>query len=309
MHKHHLPPVASALLVAAALIAAPLPGTGAAHAQSKGPGWFIPPQAQPAAPRPAARAAAAPAAREQVVPPPPAPVAPPGPLPDLANLPQLPVPTLPTLSKGTAPPVAVVGVLGVPEVMRASSAAQQVQKVIGARRDQLNHDAQTEQTAWRDLQQALVNERPHLSPAVVRARERALQERINTAQITFRDRNTIIQEAAQVALSQIERTLVAVIRQVAESRGMNLVLHRAQIALNVNAFDITQEVADELDRVLPSVQIPPDGMPAAKFLASLKVPVEPPPAAGPTVAKAAAAKAAAEAAAAKSAATSAPPKK
>jgi hypothetical protein len=95
---------------------------------------------------------------------------------------------------------------------------------------------------------------------------------------------------------------------------MNLVLHRAQIALNVNAFDITQQVADELDRVLPSVQIPPDGMPAAKFLASLKVPAEASPAAGPTVANAAAAKAAAEAAAAKaaaakSAATSAPPKK
>ncbi len=267
MQKHHLPRFAAAALAAAALLTAPLITASGVHAQNKGPGWFIPPQAQP---HPAPRRVATPPPQEPTVPPPPAPVAAPGPPPDFAKLPELPVPTLPDLAKGTAPPVAVVGVLGVPEVMRASGAAQQVQKVIGARRDKLNQDAQTEQAAWRDLQQALVNDRSRLTPTVVRARERALQERITNAQKTFRDRNTIIQEAAQVALGQIERTLIAVIRQVAASRGMNLVLHRAQIALNVNAFDITQQVADQLNKVLPAVRIPPDGMPAAKFLAMQK---------------------------------------
>ena len=62
--------------------------------------------------------------------------------------------------------------------------------MIGARRDKLNQDAQKEQAAWRDLQQALVNDRARLTPAVIRARERALQERITNAQKTFRDRNT-----------------------------------------------------------------------------------------------------------------------
>ncbi len=53
---------------------------------------------------------------------------------------------------------------------------------------------------------------------------------------------------------------MAVIRQVSESRGMNLVLHRQQVALNVNEFDITNQVAGELNRILPSVSIPPDGV-------------------------------------------------
>jgi Skp family chaperone for outer membrane proteins len=180
------------------------------------------------------------------------------------------VPELPALPKGTAPPTAVIGVLGVPEVMRASVAAQQVQRVIGERREKLNQDAEKEQAAWRDMQQALQNERAKLSADQIRARERDLQERITNAQKTFRDRNRIIQEAAQVALNQIERTLIAVIRQVAESRNMNLVLHRAQVALNVNEFDITDQVAEQLNKVLPNVQIPPDGMPAAQFLAQLQ---------------------------------------
>ena len=128
-----------------------------------------------------------------------------------------PAPELPPVPKGAAPPAAVIGVLGVPEVMRASTAAQAVEKVISERRNKLNEDAQKEQGVWRDMQQALVNDRGKLSADQIRKRERELQERITNAQRTFRERDRIIQEAAQYALQQIERTLVGVIRQVAEA--------------------------------------------------------------------------------------------
>ena len=94
----------------------------------------------------------------------------------------------------------------------------------------------------------------------MRQKERELQERITAAQASFRDRNRIIQETAQYSLSQIERTLIGVIRQVAESRGMNLVLHRAQVALNINEFDITEQVTQQMNKVMPSITIPPDGV-------------------------------------------------
>jgi Skp family chaperone for outer membrane proteins len=227
------------------------------------PDWFIPGQAarppagapRPAAPppRPVQRPVQPPV---QVAPPPDGQSSENQPLP---QLPMPPVPELPALPKGTPPPAAVIGVLGVPEVMRASTAAQAVEKVIGERREKLNQDAQKEQAAWRDMQQALAAQRGSLSPDQIRGREHDLQERITNAQRSFRDRNRIIQEAAQVALGQIERELIAVIRQVAESRGMNVVLHRAQVALNINEFDITEQVTTQLNLVLPSVVIPPDG--------------------------------------------------
>ncbi|MBN9509830.1 MAG: OmpH family outer membrane protein [Alphaproteobacteria bacterium] len=195
-----------------------------------------------------------------------------------------PAPELPPIPKGEAPPAAVIGVLGVPEVMRASTAAQAVEKVIGERRNKLNEDAQKEQGVWRDMQQALVNDRAKLSADQIRKRERDLQERITNAQRTFRERNRIIQEAAQYALQQIERTLVGVIRQVAEARGMNLVLHRSQVALNVNQFDITGQVAEQLNKVLVSVVIPPDGVSPAT-LAKATDKATPAAASGPAAAK------------------------
>jgi hypothetical protein len=41
---------------------------------------------------------------------------------------------------------------------------------------------------------------------------------------------------------------------------MNLVLHRSQVALNIQEYDITEAVTEQLNRALPTVQIPPDGV-------------------------------------------------
>ncbi len=232
--------------------------------------YFIPGTPRPAAPAPSAPAQGRPApAQRPASQPAQRPAAPPPVVSAQPNQPdnepalqvQLPpVPELPALARGATPPAAVIGVIGVPEVMRASAAAQMVDKVIGERREKLNEDAQKEQAAWRDLQQQLANQRGTMSPEQIRTKERELQDRITNAQKVFRDRNRVIQEAAQIGVGQIERTLVAVIRQVSESHGMNLVLHRAQVALNINEFDITDQVAEQLNKVMPAVSIPADGV-------------------------------------------------
>ena len=194
--------------------------------------------------------------------------------PPIPQLPMPPVPQLPALPKAAPPPAVTVGVIGVPDVMHASTSAQQVERVIGERRSKLNDDAQKEQAAWRDMQQALATHRSTMSPEQIRSKERELQERITNAQRQFRDRNRIIQEAAQVALNQIQAALIAVIRQVAEAHDMNLVLHRQQVALNVAELDITDQVTAQLNAILPSVTIPPDGVdPVAQQTAP--VPVQP----------------------------------
>jgi len=282
----------SRLTVAAALAAvayAPLAGPASAQ------GFFVPGEANQNKPAPS-RATRKPAPR--VVAPAPAPM----PSPDQAvggpadnaqapatPPPQLPPPPdLPALPKGAPPPVAVIGVMGVPEVMRASSAAQSIEKIIGERRAALNQDAQKEQAAWRQMQQALQADSAKLSQDQLHTRERQLQERITNAQRQFRDRGRIIQEAAQYALAQIERTLIAVIRQVADSRGMNLVLHRAQVALNINEFDITEQVTTQLNKIMPTVVIPPDGVapPSVSPANSAVLPPAPAPAPAATAAPA-----------------------
>ncbi len=239
--------------------------------------YFIPPKAG-AAPAQRAPAGRPPAAAPQQAPRPTAEAPPPDQgapeqEPPLPQMPMPPVPELAALPKVAPPKQAVVGVIGVPEVMRASTAAQQIDKIIGERRQKLNDDAQKEQAAWRDMQQAIATHRSTMSPEQLRQKERELQDRVTNAQRQFRERNRIIQEAAQVALNQIQAVLIAVIRQVAESHDMNLVLHRQQVALNIAEFDITDQVGQQLNRILPSVTIPADGV---SPLAQGQGPIPPP---------------------------------
>lgn len=252
--------------VAVAIVGAPL-GVPLAHAQQGGnQQWFVPgggggaqpragqpqrPPAQQARP-PQAIAPTAPGVAEEPEPPP-----------LQVQLP--PVPELPAIAKGAAPPATVMGVISVRDVFRSSAAAQQVERIMGERREKFQQDVQKEQAAWRDMQQAFASQRANMTPEQIRGKERELQDRVTNAQRQFRDRQRVIQQATEYAGSQIERATIMVVRQVAESRGINVVFHREQVVLNAPEFDLTETVIQQLNKMLPTVVIPPEGVSLANF--------------------------------------------
>ncbi len=300
-------------LLTTAAIAAAVSFSLSRTAAAQGQDWFVPGQQRSGQPSQALRPGAGrPSARSQ-----PAPVGAPVPLPPAAapeeepaapvqvQLP--PAPDVPALPKAASPPAAVVGVLGLADISRASTAAQEVDKVLNQRMTKLHDDAQKEQATWRDIQQQLAAQRTGLGAEQIRAKERDLQERVTNAQRQFRDRNRVIQEAAQYARAQIERTLRQVVIQVSESRGINLVLHQEQVVLNYPAFDITQPVVEQLNKVLPAVIIPADGIAVSKMPGAVPVAQAQPAAPAAPAAAQAPASAAAPAAAAPAPAAAAPP--
>ena len=203
--------------------------------------------------QPAASPSVAPAAGA------PAPEAPPLTLEQvLARLP--PPRQVPAIPPGNPPPAIVTGVLSVPDVMRTSVAAQAVDKELGSRRQKLNEDEQKEQQTLHDLNQQLANDRAKLSAEQVRVRERDLQDRFNELRRRFAARERIIQDAGQFCVVQIQRTMTAVVQQVAASRNINFVIRREQVVMNTVDVDITAQVVEVLNKILPSVIIPPDGV-------------------------------------------------
>ncbi len=166
------------------------------------------------------------------------------------------------LPPGEQPPAAVIGIVDVPEVQRNSTAFNQVREEIERRRAKLNEDLQKEQARWREEQQNLANQRATLSPEDLRTKERDLQDRVQDAQRIFRDRSRNIEQAAQGALMEIEQALAVVIRQVAASRKVNLVLPRPLVIFNEPPFELSAEVTTQLNRVLRQVSIPAEDAPA-----------------------------------------------
>jgi Skp family chaperone for outer membrane proteins len=270
---------------ATALVLAFHPLAGLAQtAPAQGPGWFVPNQARPAPPaRPPGRPAPGAAQGPVEVPA----DAIPGPVddngqPQAAQQIQVqlpPAPEIPAIPKGPATPAAIVGILSVPDVLRISTAYQEADKALSERHKKLDEDAQKEQVALRDLGQALTNDRAKMTPEQIRQKERELQDRIADSRRKFGERNRIIQEAGQYIMAQINRTLEQVAQQVALSRGVNLVLNRAQILGTTADFDLTPQVAEVLNKALPAVVIPPDGVSPLTLTPAKSEPGAPPAAA------------------------------
>jgi len=170
-------------------------------------------------------------------------------------------PRLPPIQRSEPPPPAIIGVVGLPEVFEASVAARGVRQAVQERLTKLNEEAQKEQAAWREAQTQLANQRTSLTPEQLRERERELQERITSGQRALRERNAQIQQSGQRALAEVERVALYVIGQVAEARGLNLVLNRGALILAIDELDITRAVVEQLNRALPSVQVEGEGTP------------------------------------------------
>ena len=194
---------------------------------------------------------------------------------------------MPPIPKGQATPAAIVGILSVPDVLRISTAYQTAYKELNARGQKLNEDAQKEQGALRDLGQAFSAERGKLTPEQIRTKEKEIQERATEAQRRFGERNRIIQESGQYIMMQINRTMEQVAQQVALSRGVNLVLNRAQILGTTADFDLTPAVAEVLNKALPTVIVPPEGVSPLALAGPAKTPAA---ASGPATAAAGPAK-------------------
>ena len=226
--------------------------------------WFVPSHPRAAAPRPAQSAPrpSVGAPTEQIAPETslmPAEGAQPG-AEGQAHVQLPPPPEVAPLPKGPTPPAAIVGVLSLADVVRASSAFQQADKEFVSRRQKLNEDAQKEQQTLNNLNQSLANDRSKLTPEQIRTREKDLQDRITESRRVFGERNRVIQEASQYVMAQIDRAIEMVTQQVAISRGVNVVLNRAQILGATPEFDMTPAVVEDLNKVLVKVVIPPEGV-------------------------------------------------
>jgi len=244
----------------------------AAHAQQQQQQWFVPGQQQGPAqgqqrpPQTQAQPQQRPSAAQ------PRPAQPTGQVPG----PTEPgAPRLPPLDRSPSPPTAVIGVIGLQEVFDASVAVRQVRQTMQDRLQRLNDDAAREQNAWREAQQQLASLRGQLTPEQMREREQELQERISSAQRILRERNAAIQAAGQKALAEIERVMLFVIRQVAEARGLTMVIQRQAIVLAVEQHDISEAVANQLNRALTSVAIDPEPEFSGLSLAPVRQPASP----------------------------------
>jgi Skp family chaperone for outer membrane proteins len=140
------------------------------------------------------------------------------------------------------------------------SANQQIQK--------MEQDAEAtigpERTAITEADKALSAEKPKLAPAKYQERAAALQQRVQAYSVLVQTRNAQFSHTHDKAMSQIAQAVTPILVATITDHKCSLVVERGGIYGANPAMDLTPEVVQKLNAVLPTITVTLEPPPSAQ---------------------------------------------
>jgi len=149
----------------------------------------------------------------------------------------------------------VIAILDVERILRDSKAATTLRTEIDKQRQAHQTTLREQENALRTADQELARQRAVLSAEAFAARRKELQEQANSLQQEFVSRQQEMENLFGRGIRQVRQALAEVSKEIADERGINLILLKATIVLASRELDITEEALRRLDERLPSVNL------------------------------------------------------
>lgn len=149
----------------------------------------------------------------------------------------------------------VIGTLDWQAIQTQSKAGKSLMSTLQQRGKAINQDIAKKEQAIRAKREQLEQQRSALQPADYEAKRKALEKEFDGLRKEANTKRKDLEKARNAGFEQILKALDGVIRDVADKRGLTLILHRSAVVLGADAWDITEEVKKALDAKLPAVKI------------------------------------------------------
>jgi len=147
----------------------------------------------------------------------------------------------------------VIAILDMERILRDSKAAATLREEIDKQRELHQTTLREQENALRTADQELARQRAVLSAEAFAAKRKELQEQANGLQQGFVSRQKEMEKLFGGGIRQVRQALAEVVKEIADERGISLILLKATIVLASRELDITDEALQRLDERLPSV--------------------------------------------------------
>ena len=148
-----------------------------------------------------------------------------------------------------------VAVVDFAAVRRDASAAKAIAQKLESFVSAYQSDVEREESALRGAQEALKRKQTELSSEAYTVERRSWEQAVADAQRRFMRRRQAMDEARGQAWQQVNEALGTVIRALATERSLRIVLRRDQAFWVAPELDVTDEVLNRLNQILPTVEI------------------------------------------------------
>lgn len=153
----------------------------------------------------------------------------------------------------------VIAILDMERILRDSKAAATLRQEVDRQRQAHQTTLREQENALRTADQELARQRAVLSAESFTAKRKELQEQAVNLQQEFVSRQKEMEVLFGRGIGQVRNALAQVAKEIADERGINLILLKATIVLASRDLDITEEALKRLDERLPSVDLSESG--------------------------------------------------
>jgi outer membrane protein len=163
-----------------------------------------------------------------------------------------------------AMPSPVVAVIDFQHIVKESAAGKSVRSQVDTRQAAFQAEIKPLQQELEKIRAELGNRIPGIGEAEYATKRKAIRERVNELQRIIQERKRELDEMFNKGMRQVDLALVEVLKELAEERGINLILNagrgRGLVLFAENQIVITDEALKRLDGRLPKVELTkPDG--------------------------------------------------
>lgn len=151
-------------------------------------------------------------------------------------------------------PVAI-GIVDVERIFATSSAGASLKKQADQQRKQYQSDVQAKETQLRAEGDKFNQQRASMTEAQVKQAVEGLQAKQKAYRQEFETKRKNLETAYGNARKKIYEALNKAILEIAQKRGLTLILKKSMVVVSAQAWDITDLTLAQLNKALPSVKM------------------------------------------------------
>ncbi len=149
----------------------------------------------------------------------------------------------------------VFAIIDVQRVLRESIAVKSLSRDIEQRKGQYQDELRKREEALRQADQELTRQRSILSAEVYAQKRGELERKVASHQREARKRKRGLEQLFASGMSKVRNELAKIAREIAEERGLDLILSKATVVIVKPEFEITEEAVSRLNTRLPDVPL------------------------------------------------------
>lgn len=146
-------------------------------------------------------------------------------------------------------------IIDVQKALRDSTAVKLLSRSIEARKGEYQAELRSEEQTLREADRELSRQRSIHSPETYAQKRGELERKVATLQRAARKRKRGLEQIFASGMSKVQNELTKIAKEIAEERGLDLILSKATVVIVKPKFEITQEAVKRLNTRLPEVPL------------------------------------------------------